>query len=230
MGVENGLSFRSRRRLILLEFIYVIISAIIGVRFFFPQVVPVLVRYIPDPLGVILQVVTIFLIISPVLDWVNRPRIRVVLTPQVPQKDYDVTIAQVINDGAKLAEDLSIRVYQGWIEKSNQVEILEKGRLLGTPRRLETSDVKFEFRFSVNPDTQGRDVPKGFEIVWFGEKKEGFRIIEVPHSVQWRYFRTDIIGILVVWRFNGRYESVERRFRIRDAPTQGHPRLEPTND
>lgn len=220
--------FRLNRRLYIFYFLNLIVATVVGIRLFFPQAVPALASLIPDPIGVALQIITIFLIISPVLDWINKPRIEIHLTAQTPSGGRDLTTAQVINWGGKMAGDVNIRVFQGFMEPTNQIEILEGGRLLGLPNgKRSGSDVKFYFDFVQESRGPGEpERPEEFEIRWDSEKKDGFRIVQEPNSVAWKYFRSDIIGIVVTWKFNGRAESLERRFRINQAPSKEHPRLE----
>jgi hypothetical protein len=201
-----------------------IVFTIIGITIAFPQAIPSLSRLIPNPIGLALEVVTILLIISPVLDWFHKPRIVIHSIPQHPIEGHDVTLIQVDNWGDKIAENVNVRIYQGFFEPRGQIEILENGRLLPQSRGERGTTRHYFIRFVfTNSSTD-------FEIKWQSEKKEGFRIIEEPKAEKWDTDLDNAIGIIVSWTFAGRQESVEKRFTINEHPTSKHPRLEETQD
>lgn len=129
----GDLYWLNRRRLII-QLLLILITGFVSIMILLPDAFGGAVKGLfPDPVDTLLEVVTIFLIASPIFDLWNKPRIRLRKVERQVEGSYE-EFFRVDNIGNNSGEDAEVRLSFGVFGGPTFV-LLEGGRLRPTPRR-----------------------------------------------------------------------------------------------
>lgn len=201
-----------------MQLLLMIPGLFLGILAFYPEAFgSEVARLIPTPLDTFLEIVTILLIISPLLDWANKPRMRLLPNDRQLDPKHFERLFQLVNIGNKSAEGVEVRLgFGNYFQEDVVLLLLSGGTLRPTPGR--GGPFKgFEFTLHFNDDSDK------IRVTWGDEKKDGHNISRVPQSESVGLY--DVVTVWIAWGFAGRENAVERRFEVNYHPSVDRPRL-----